>query len=86
MFYCDSASPLAFRAGEKWLVFLDVSKIRTTDYPALHGTLALERALEIAWPHSLSAAEEPEATGVDSTIRMWLKFPGSHGQVHVARA
>lgn len=67
-------------------MFLDISKIRTTDYPALHGTLALERALETAWPHSLSAAEEPEATGVDSIIRTWLKTPGSHGQAHPARA
>lgn len=43
-------------------LFLEVSKIRTTDYPALYGTPALERPLERAWPHSLSTAEEPEAT------------------------
>lgn len=65
-------------------MFSDISKIRTTDYPALHGTLALG-----PWRPpgpTLSAAEEPEATGVDSTIKTWLKAPGSHSQAHPARA
>lgn len=59
-------------------IFLEVSKLRTTDYTALRGTGAQEGAPGVAWPHSsLSPAEEPGAPPAPSFL---TPRPGSQGK------